>query len=250
MTRGLAFLLVLVGAACSSNESSERDELVVSAAASLQEVMTAAAENFEEAHPSVLVRLNFASSGALRQQIELGSPVEVFVSASTEQVDRLVESGLVASADRRIFARNELVLVTTKESVRTLDDLQDDAITRVAIGDPRSVPAGQYALQWLEAEGLWERIQEKTVLGGDVRQVLSYVERGEVDAGIVYATDAKVAGLEPVWTASGPSAPAVVYEAALVGGRREPRAVARQFFDYLASDEAIRELETAGFLAP
>jgi molybdate transport system substrate-binding protein len=250
MTRGLAFLLVLVGAACSSNESSERDELVVSAAASLQEVMTAAAESFEAAHPSVSVQLNFASSGSLRQQIELGSPVEVFVSASTDHVDRLVESGLVESADRRIFARNELVLVTTKESVRTLDDLQDDAVTRVAIGDPRSVPAGQYALQWLESEGLWESIKEKTVLGGDVRQVLSYVERGEVDAGIVYATDAKVAGLEPVWIALGPNAPAVIYEAALVGGSREPRAVARQFFDYLASDEAIRELEAAGFLAP
>ena len=249
MTRGLAFLLVLVGAACSSNESSERAELVVSAAASLREVMTAVAEGFEKTHPSS-VRLNFASSGALRQQIEMGSPVEVFVSASTEHVDRLVESGLVASADRRIFARNELVLVTTKESVQTLDDLQDAEVTRVAIGDPRSVPAGKYALQWLEAEGLWEHIQEKTVLGGDVRQVLSYVERGEVDAGIVYATDANVVGLEPVWTASGPSAPAVVYEAALVGGSREPRPVARQFFDYLASDEAIRKLEAAGFIAP
>jgi molybdate transport system substrate-binding protein len=250
MSRGLAFLLVLVGAACSFNESSERDELVVSAAASLREVMTAAASSFKETHPSLSVQLNFASSGALRQQIELGSPAEVFVSASTEHVDRLVESGLVASADRRIFARNELVLVTTKEDIRSLEDLEDDAVTRVAIGDPRSVPAGKYSLQWLEAEGLWERIQEKAVLGGDVRQVLSYLERGEVDAGIVYATDAKLVGLEPVWIASGPNAPAVEYEAALVGGSREPRAIARQFFDYLGSDEAIRELEAAGFIAP
>jgi molybdate transport system substrate-binding protein len=250
MTRGLAFLLVLLAAGCGANGSSEREELVVSAAASLKEVMTAAAAGFEQTHSSLSVRLNFASSGALRQQIEMGSPAEVFVSASTEHVDRLVESGLVTSADRRVFARNVLVLVTTRAEVRSLEDLRDDAVTRVAIGDPRSVPAGKYALQWLEAEGLWERIQEKTVLSGDVRQVLSYVERGEVDAGIVYATDAKLVGLEPVLTASGPNAPAVVYEAALIRGSREPRAVARQFFDYLASDETIRELEAAGFIAP
>ena len=155
----------------------------------------------------------------------------------------------MAPGDRRILARNQLVLVST-EGVRSLEDLQEETVTRVAIGDPRSVPAGKYARQWLESEGLWDRVEEKTVLCGDVRQVLSYVQRGEVDAGVVYSTDAKLLGLEPRWIASGPNAPEVVYEAVLVGGAREPRAVARQFFDYLASDTVVRELEAAGFMAP
>lgn len=254
MTRGLArgfclFILVFAGAACDASEDSGDEELLVSAAASLREVMTAVSEDFQKANPHLSLQLNFAGSGALRQQIEVGSPSEVFISAAREHVDRLSESGLVAPGDRRILARNQLVLVST-EGVRSLEDLQEETVTRVAIGDPRSVPAGKYARQWLESEGLWDRVEEKTVLCGDVRQVLSYVQRGEVDAGVVYSTDAKLLGLEPRWIASGPNAPEVVYEAVLVGGAREPRAVARQFFDYLASDTVVRELEAAGFMAP
>jgi len=244
------FILVFAGAACAASEDSGHGELLVSAAASLREVMTAVSEDFQEANPHLSVQLNFAGSGALRQQIEVGSPAEVFISAATEHVDQLVEADLVAPGDRRIFARNQLVLVSTEEGVRSLEDLQDETVTRVAIGDPRSVPAGKYARQWLESEGLWDRIEGKTVLGGDVRQVLSYVQRGEVDGGVVYATDAKLLGLEPLWITSGPNAPEVVYEAVLVGGAREPRPVARRFFDYLASDTVVRELEAAGFIAP
>ena len=249
MLRGRRFcwlLLVFVGAACEANEDSEKEELLVSAAASLREVMTAVSSDFQKTHPHLSLQLNFAGSGALRQQIEMGSPAEIFISAATEHVGRLVEAGLVAPGDRRIFARNQLVLVSTKEGVRSLGDLQDETVTRVAIGDPRSVPAGKYARQWLESEGLWDLIEEKTVLCGDVRQVLSYVQRGEVDAGVVYATDAKLLGLEPRWIASGPLAPEVVYEAVLIG----ERPVARRFFDHLASDTVVRELEAAGFIAP
>lgn len=222
----------------------------MSAAASLREVVTAAANDFQSTTPQVSLRLNFAGSGSLRQQIEMGSPAEVFVSASIEHVDRLVEAGLVVPEGRRVFARNRLVLVSRKAGVQSLEDLTAEMVTRLAIGDPRSVPAGKYALQWLEAKGVWDRIQEKTVLGGDVRQVLSYVQRGEVDAGVVYATDAKLVGLEPVWVASGPGAPEVVYESALISRSRQPRLVARRFFDHLASDEIVRELEAAGFIAP
>ena len=243
------FLLFLVGWSCQGRSGPEDNEVFVSAAASLREVMIAVAESFETSHRSS-VQLNFAGSGSLRQQIEMGSPADVFVSAAPEHIDRLVESGWVATTDRHVFARNVLVLVAANDSVRSLEDLEKDNVTRVAIGDPRSVPAGKYALEWLQAEGVWERIQGKTVLGGDVRQVLSYVERGEVDAGIVYATDAKLLGLEPVWIASGSTAPEAVYETALIDGRREPRPLARAFFDYLGSEEVVRELERAGFIAP
>jgi molybdate transport system substrate-binding protein len=223
---------------------------MISAAASLREVITRASESFEEESPGVRVQLNFAGSGALRQQIEMGAPVNVFVSAATEHIDRLAESGLVDPDGRRIFARNRLVLIGAAEKVRSLADLRSDSVARVAIGDPRSVPAGNYARKWLEAEGLWPEIEEKTVLAGDVRQVLSYVERGEVDAGIVYATDAKLLGLQPILTATGPQAPEVVYEAAILGPMDESRAAARRFFDYLGSRTVTHQLHAAGFMAP
>jgi len=248
-SRGLAFLLALASAACGAGNPDE-GALTVSAAASLREVVTVVSRDFQAANPHVSFQFNFAGSGSLRQQIERGSPAEVLLSAAPEDVARLVEAGQVSPEDRRVFARNVLVLVSANETVRSLQDLQDESVTRVAIGDPRSVPAGEYALQWLEAEGVWDGIEEKTVLGGDVRQVLSYVHRGEVDAGIVYATDAKLVGLEPVWRASGPNAPKVVYEAALITGSRDPRPIAREFFDYLASDEVAHALEAAGFQAP
>lgn len=241
---------ILFGFACGAGAESDEEEILVSAAASLRGVISKSSELFQKAHPGVRLQLNFASSGALRQQIEVGSPVDVFVSAATEHVDRLSDLGLVRAEDRRVFARNRLVLLGATDEVRSLRDLQSPAVTRVAMGDPRSVPAGTYARQWLAAEGLWPAIEEKTVLGGDVRQVLSYLERGEVDAVIVYATDAKLVGLEPVAIASGPQAPEVIYEAALIHGDGEARPAARQFFDYLASESVVRELEAAGFMAP
>ncbi len=248
------WLCLLSVLACGASGSPpDRVELTISAAASLREVITEAARVFEREHPDTTLRLNFAGSGALRQQIKMGAPVEVFISAASEHIDRLADFGLVDINRRQIFARNRLVLIGDRDVVKSLDDLTSKRVGRVAIGDPRSVPAGKYAREWLEAAGLWSEVHKKAVLAGDVRQVLSYVARGEVDAGIVYATDAKLLELEPILIAASPSAPEVVYEVAIVN--REPReedrrAQAQRFFDFLGSETVIRELEAAGFGAP
>lgn len=249
MKRGWGLLLVILGAACGAGNADE-DTLFLSAAASLREVVAAASGDFQAANPNVSFQFNFAGSGALRQQIEMGSPAEIFLSASPEYVDRLVEAALVAPENRHVFARNSLVVVSNvirKDAFHSLQDLRREAVIRIAIGDPRSVPAGKYAREWLESEGIWAGIDEKTVLGGDVRQVLSYVQRGEVDVGFVYATDAKLIGLEPLAIVSAAPIPEIVYEAALIG---DPGGVVRAFFDYLVSDDVVPTLQAAGFLAP
>ena len=254
MHRFWPWLCLSTALACGAGGSPpDRVELTISTAASLREVITEVSSVFEREHLDITLQLNFAGSGALRQQIEMGAPVQVFISASTEHIDRIADAGLVDKDKRRIFARNSLVLIGDRNVVRTLDDLSSRRVERVGIGDPRSVPAGKYAREWLEAAGLWAEVQTKAVLAGDVRQVLSYVARGEVDAGIVYATDAKLLDLEPILVAASPPAPEVVYEVAMVA--REPReedrrAQAQQFFDFLGSETVVRELESAGFIAP
>ena len=229
-----------------AGSSPDRDELIVSAAASLREVITEVSGAFEREHSDITLQLNFAGSGALRQQIEMGAPVDIFVSAASEHIDRLADAGFVDSSQRRIFARNHLVLIGDPDLVQSVDDLTSKRVGRIAMGDPRSVPAGKYAREWLETEGVWSEIQSKTVLAGDVRQVLSYTARREVDAGIVYLTDANLLELEPILTATGPTAPEVLYEAAIVNGDEQ----AQRFFDFLGSETVIRELEAAGFAAP
>ena len=244
-------LFTLSVLACDASGSPpDRVELTISAAASLREVITEVSSVFEREHVDITLQLNFAGSGALRQQIEMGAPVEVFISAASEHVDRLAEAGLVVEDKRRIFARNRLVLIGDRDVVQSLDDLTSKRVGRVAIGDPRSVPAGKYASEWLETAGLWSEVQTKAVLTGDVRQVLSYVARGEVDAGIVYATDAKLLELPPILIAASPPAPAVVYEVAIVNRAEGSRAQAQQVFDFLGSETVIRGLEAAGFSAP
>jgi molybdate transport system substrate-binding protein len=250
-SRHVQWILLAALSACTAGRSgSGEDTILVSAAASLREVVAEASESFQQQRAEISIQLNFGASGALRQQIELGAPVDVFISAATEDVDRLVQADRVDQEERRIFARNRLVLIGASDRVRGLEDLLSDAVARVSIGDPRSVPAGKYAREWLEAEGLWKAIESKTVLGGDVRQVLDYVRRGEVDAGIVYRTDAKLLDLEPISMASVPPAPEVVYEVALVVRPERDHTVARDFFDHLGSPTVTDALEAAGFISP
>jgi molybdenum ABC transporter molybdate-binding protein len=139
------------------------------------------------------VRFNFASSGTLQQQIERGAPVDVFISAADKQMNSLATKNLIMHSTRRILAHNELVLVvprTARVPIRNFSDLGSPSVRRIAIGAPASVPAGQYAEQMLRKLGLWNRVQPKAVQGKDVREVLTQVALGNVDAGLVYRTDA------------------------------------------------------------
>ena len=143
------------------------------------------------------VTFNFGSSGVLQKQIETGAPADVFASAGKVQMDELISSGAVNGAAVSNFASNGLVLIVPNDSalsITTLNDLAGSAVKRIASGNPKTVPAGAYTAQALAKTNLIVSLTPKFVFGEDVRQVLDYVMRGEVDAGFVYASDAVAAG--------------------------------------------------------
>lgn len=167
------------------------EPLRVAAAISLQEALTTLAAEFEKQEGGK-VELNFGSSGQLLVQVRNGAPCDVFISAAREQVDELVKAGLADMSTLHVIARNDLVLAGRREAKnapKRFEDLADPAIRRLAMGDPSTVPAGKYASQVLEHFKLTETLKDRIVYGKNARQVLDYVERGEVDAGIVYVTD-------------------------------------------------------------
>ena len=190
-------LLALVGCGAvgysAAPSSQRRETITVSAAISLKDAFKEIAAEFEKGNPDTQVVFNFASSGALQMQIEQGAPVDVFASASPEQMNSLEQKGLLAQGTRQDFAGNTAVLVAQKDGLASLASFADltlPQVRRLAIGNPSSVPAGSYAKQILSNVGLWDSVQPKIVLGENVEQVLTYVETGDVDAGIVYQTDA------------------------------------------------------------
>lgn len=228
--------------------------LLVSAASSLGEALREIARDFEAAHPGVPVRLNLGASGALLQQAARGAPVDVLVAADEQTLRQAVAQRLVDPAGVVPVARNALVLVVpaavpaADRPVR-LAQLARPAFARVALGHPGSVPAGRYAQGALQAAGLWEALQPRVVGAANVRQVLDYVARGEVDAGFVYATDAaaqpgKVAVAIAVATAT-----PIVYPAASLRAAPQP-ALAARFVQHLAAPGAQAVLARHGFAPP
>ncbi len=224
-------------------------ELTVSVASSLQNAMRDIQAIYAPRHPAVRLTFNFGSSGALAQQIEQGAPVSVFLSAAPQPVDRLQSRGLIDSRDRRALLRNEIALIAPAGTTvpASFAALVEPAVTTIALGDPASVPAGQYGREVLKALGVWDRVKSKLVLAKDVRQVLTYVETGNAPAGIVYRTDAResnrvrVVALAPENT----HAP-VLYPVAVLKGAPNP-AAAREFVQFLAGAEAAAVFARHGF---
>src|SRR5438445_163917 len=148
---------------------------------------------FTQNRPGVMLRYNFGSSGELQKQIEAGAPVDLFISAAQRQMDELESKGLIIGPTRRVFARNVLTVIKPADSKLDLSkpaDLLAGRVQKIVIGNPKTVPVGQYSEESLRALGLWNQVQPKLVLAENVRQALDYVTRGEVDAGFVYTTDA------------------------------------------------------------
>ncbi|EKP94362.1 molybdenum ABC transporter, periplasmic molybdate-binding protein [Thermaerobacter subterraneus DSM 13965] len=233
-------------------------EILVAAAASLQEVMEEAAAAFGRVRPGIRVRFHFGSSGALAAQVEAGAPVDLLVAAGRPPVDRLIRAGLAAPGDVRVLAGNRLVLVAPAgpgpagpgTRVRSWADLAGDQVRRVALGDPAHVPAGQYGRQVLEHLGLWPAVASRLVLDQDVRQVLHHVAAGAADAGIVYATDAATApGVRVVAEAPPGSHDPIVYPLVIPRSAPQPQA-ARVFADFLLGPEVWAILDEHGFAPP
>ena len=253
MKRALAFALVLVVASAAAAET-----ITVAAAISLKDALAKAAERYR-ADTGESVELTVGSSGQLASQIANGAPVDLFLSAANKQVDELIKQGVLDEATRKVVAGNALVLVVpadAKSPPASLKELAQGATGKVAIGEPRSVPAGQYAEQALKSAGVAEALKDRLVLGTNVRQVLDYVERGEVSAGLVYATDVVGAGAKAGGAkvrvaceiAAGEHEP-IVYPAAVVKASRR-RAAAAKFLDYLASEKGQACLKEFGFTPP
>jgi molybdate transport system substrate-binding protein len=234
--------------------------LTVSAAASLRDAFTALAPGFEQAHSGAKLTFNFAGSGALLGQIAQGAPVDVFASADQATMDKGVNTGVVDATTRRDFCSNRLVLVVPgdgaapasgakKFAPRTLNDLADRRVQKIAIGSPSTVPAGRYATEAVQAAGLEVALQAKLIYSENVRQVLTYVARAEVDAGFVYRTDALLDPTKtPVAFAVATPGP-INYPVAVVAGTKNP-ALAKAFAAYLVQPAAQSVLLAYGFGKP
>ncbi|WP_340372260.1 molybdate ABC transporter substrate-binding protein [Peribacillus sp. FSL E2-0218] len=248
-------LLVLIGTGCSNDEGKNKPqkdgdqvELTVSAAVSLQDALTDIKAAFEKDHPNVKVHYNFGASGALQQQISQGAPVDLFFSAAEDKFEKLVDEDLIDEKNGIDLVGNKLVLVVPKDSDKQLGSIEDlTKADKISIGTPESVPAGQYAKQTLENMKLWKEIEGKVVYGKDVRQVLTYVETGNVDAGLVYKTDALSSSkVKMVATAKEDLHDPIIYPAGLINDQKHAKE-AKQFYDYLQTPAAMKTFEKYGF---
>ena len=239
------FVLAVLKCACSS---SAQTNLTISAAASLKDALAETETAYKQSHGNVEFSNNLGSSGTLATQIDQGAPVDVFLSAAVKPMDELEAKQLIVAGTRRNLLRNSLVLIAPLDSkLRDFQGLTDTSIRLIALGDPASVPAGQYGRQTLTALHLLDKLNSKFVFAKDVRQVLTYVETGNADAGLVYATDTQASGkVRVVATAPESSHDPIVYPAAVVKGTQNED-TARKFLDYLSSPVARAIFVRHGF---
>ncbi|WP_340006988.1 molybdate ABC transporter substrate-binding protein [Paenibacillus sp. FSL K6-0276] len=232
--------------------ATKKTEIIVSAAASLQDSLDKMALLYEKKHPDIDLVFNYGASGTLQKQIEQGAPADLFFSAGDKQMNALVDGGLIS--DHKVLLKNQLVLVVpsnSNASLTTITQLTDKAFKKVAVGQPESVPAGQYAQQSLAAKKVWDTLlQNKLVFAKDVRQVLSYVETGNVDAGFVYKTDALTSKKTKIALTVGPHVhKAINYPAGIVKNSKNQKE-AKELYSYLQSKEASDIFASYGFLLP
>ncbi len=250
MPKILAALLALILAAAASAET-----ITVSAAISLKDALERIGKTYESASGDH-VDFNFGASGALESQIEQAAPVDAFISAADQQVDQLISRGKAQPASRCVVAQNTLVLIVpaaTTASLHDFADLSDKSISKIAIGQPKIVPAGQYAVQTLTHLKLLDSLRAKIVYGANVRQVLDYVVRDEVDAGIVYATDARQAGnaVTVIATAPADSHDRIEYPAVIISAcPHAAAAAAKRFLNFLGTPPSESILTSFGFSLP
>ena len=230
-----------------SVEAQSNTKLLVSAAASLQNSLEEIKPLYQKKQ-NINLNYNFGASGALQQQIENGAPVDVFISAAKKQMDALESKGLILTGTRRNLLKNRLVLIVPNSSnITNFKQLTDSQVKRIAIGEPKSVPAGQYAEEVLKNLGILSQIRPKFVLGNNVRQVLAAVESGNADAGIVYTTDAKTSQqVKVVATAAENLHSPIVYPIAVLKSSKNSSA-AKEYVQFLAGSQVRKVFDKYGF---
>ncbi|AZR72110.1 molybdate ABC transporter substrate-binding protein [Anoxybacter fermentans] len=250
----LVIILLLIGVGLTyshqSGIKSKERELLVFAAASLTDAFQELVEKFEQQYQGVKVRLNLASSGTLQIQIEQGAPADVFASAGIKQMESLLKKGLIATDSVTYFARNQLVVIGKKNSPLKItgpDDFLKAHIREISIGDPVTAPVGQYSVTSLKNLHIWEQIEKKLVFARNVRQVLQYVERGEVDLGFVYATDAAISEeVKVLYTIPQDTHHPILYPIGIVKESKN-QDLAKKFIEWVLSPNGQEILARYGF---
>ncbi|QED47861.1 molybdate ABC transporter substrate-binding protein [Cytobacillus dafuensis] len=234
----------------SSTESSETIELTISAAASLEDTFNEIKPIFEKEHKNIKLLFNFGGSGALQKQIIQGAPVDMFFSAAEDKYDELVTQGIIAENQGMDMLKNTLVLIIPKDaknSIEGFQNLADLGDGKLALGTPEAVPAGNYGKQTLEHLGLWDKVQDNIVFAKDVRQVLTYVETGNVAAGLVYKTDALTSDKVTVVSEADPeSHDPIVYPVGIIKATKHMDE-AELFYQFLQEDDSKDIFEKYGF---
>lgn len=233
-----------------SSSTAANASLTIAAAASLTDVTKEIATQYKKANPNVTLTFTYGSSGALQTQIEQGAPVDIFMSAASKQMDALIKKNLIDTSTRKNLLENKVVLITPKNStlgIKNFNDLTNSKVKKIAVGDPKSVPAGQYAEQVFSSLKISDKIKSKLNLGTDVRQVLTWVESGNVDCGVVYSTDAKTStNVAVVCEAPAGSCSKVVYPVAVVKNSKQA-AAAKDFLKFLQTSEIATLFKNYGF---
>ncbi len=255
ITTALTTMLIAIGIPTLTSApvvAQSNTNLLVSAAASMKDVLAEIKPLYQQSQPNVSITYNFGASGALQRQIEQGAPVDVFISAAKKQVDALEQKNLLVPGSRTVIAKNRLVLVVpgNVSGISSFYNLKDARVKKIAIGEPRSVPAGQYAQQVLQQLKIWDQIKSKLVFANNVRQVLASVESGNAEAGLVYSTDAKISNKVKVVVAADEKYHSpIIYPLAILKRSKNIDA-AKNFSQFLASDKAKAVFKKYGFILP
>ena len=223
--------------------------LTISAAISLSNALQEIKSLYQSTKPSVNITYNFGASGALQQQIEQGAPVDVFFSAAAKQMNALQQKDLLIPGTRKNLLTNSVVLITPENgpALSNFTDLTGSQVKKIAIGEPRSVPAGQYAQEVLTKLKIFDAVKPKLVYANNVRQVLTFVETGNVDAGIVYSTDAKQSNAVRLGaTAAKNLHSPIIYPIAVLKDSKNV-AAAKDFVQFLSGSQAEGVFQKYGF---
>lgn len=244
--------MALAGPFAQAQQKPAPVNLTVSAAISLKDSLDEIAKLYEDKNPGVTIAFNYGGSGTLQHQIEQGAPVDIFFSAAEKQMDELQNQHLLVAGTRLDIVRNTLVLITpaTTDAVKDFADLTKPAIKTIALGEPATVPAGMYAQQALQHLGLFDTIKPKVVYAKDVRAVLTYVETGNADAGLVYRTDAMISKQVRIASvAPENSHDLIVYPIAVMKNTKQ-EAAAREFVGFIGGPIARPVFTKYGFAPP
>lgn len=245
----ISYLFVSCNQSNNTQSNSENKEIYVLAAASLTDVLTELANNYKQKTSTEII-FSFASSGALQAQIEASAPADIFFSAAQKQMNALEEKGLIDSETRKDLLENKVVLISPKNSnlnIKSFTDITNSNVKKLGLGEPKNVPVGQYSEEILSNLSILDIAKEKAVYGSDVRNVLDWVETAEVDCGIVYATDAKIAkNINIIAEAPEGTNKKVIYPISIIKSSQN-KEEAKKFIEYISTDKSKEIFQNYGF---